>query len=276
MSLAAWRIAAAGAVLFLMAPLARAHAQTDYYNTDAGRPLQTEDAYAIERRAIELQIAPFRLERARGGTYRWGIEPEIAVGLFPRTQLEVGFPLAHVERGVGQRKTGLAGIELSALYNLNAETRIPALAIAVDATLPAGPLGPDQVIPSIKGIATKTLPWARFHLNGRVTFKESIDGSVTNAAAATPNAELSRWVVGLAVDRTFPLQAMLLTAEVVARQPLDSSRDLTWDAAAGTRYQLSPRLATDLGGGYRLSGDDGGWYITAGAAVALGLPWRTR
>ena len=46
-----------------------AAAQTDYYNTDAGRPITIEDAYPVERRALELQLAPLRLERARGGTY---------------------------------------------------------------------------------------------------------------------------------------------------------------------------------------------------------------
>jgi hypothetical protein len=33
-------------------------AQTDYYNTDAGRPITVEDAYATERYAFELQLAP--------------------------------------------------------------------------------------------------------------------------------------------------------------------------------------------------------------------------
>ena len=63
-----------------------AAAQTDYYNTDAGRPITVEDAYPVERRAVELQLAPLRLERVRGGTYHWGVEPEVAVGILPRTR----------------------------------------------------------------------------------------------------------------------------------------------------------------------------------------------
>jgi hypothetical protein len=51
------------------APLA---AQTDYYNTDAGRPVLIEDAYPTERYAFELQLAPLRLERVSGGVYNWG------------------------------------------------------------------------------------------------------------------------------------------------------------------------------------------------------------
>jgi hypothetical protein len=252
------------------APLA---AQTDYYNTDAGRPVRIEDAYAIERRAVELQMAPLRLERARGGSYRWGIEPELAVGLLPRTQLEIGFPLAHVEGVAGRRTTALAGIEASVLYNLNAETRLPALAIVADILLPAGAMGPDKAYPSFKAIATKTFPWARFHVNGQVTVGNA---PIAAAGSTAPTAELSRWLVGVAVDRTLPLRSLLLTSELVASQPISAAEQTAWDVAGGARYQLSPRLAVDGGGGYRLSGDDAGWFLTAGAAVSLGLPWSPR
>jgi hypothetical protein len=66
------------------------------------------------------------------------------------------------------------------------------------------------------------------------------------------------------------------SAELVARQPLASTGDLEWSSAAGTRYQLSPRVAADAGAGYRFTGDDTGWFVTRGAAVSVGLPWRTR
>ena len=85
-------------------------AQTDFYNTDRGRPVQIEDAYVTERHAFELKLAPVRLERANGGIYNWGLEPEIAYGILPRTQIEVGLPLAYVEvgptaqRGVGRTR----------------------------------------------------------------------------------------------------------------------------------------------------------------------------
>lgn len=259
----------------LLSPIAALSAQTDYYNTDAGRPVRIEDAYAIERRAVELQMAPFRLERARGGAYRWGVEPELAIGLFPRTQLEIGFPLAHVEGFAGRRRTALAGIDASVLYNLNIETRLPALAVVADVLLPVGALAPDKAYPSFKAIATKTFPWARFHLNGQVTIGDApVTPTAGNSSASS--TELSRWLVGIAVDRTLPLRSLLLTAELVTLQPIDAAEPTAWDMAAGARYQLSPRLAVDGGGGYRLSGADAGWFVTAGAAVSLGLPWSPR
>ncbi len=253
-----------------------AHAQTDYFNTDAGRPIRVEDAYAIERRAIELQLAPLRLERERGGTYRWGVEPEIALGLFPRTQVEIGFPMVHAEGPRGTRTTALAGLEMSALYNLNAETRLPALALAADVVIPAGPLGPSTSIPTVKAIATKTFPWARFHVNGQMTFAD--DAATGGASGIVPpaNAEFSRWMAGIAIDKTLPLRAMLFTMEVVTSEPFQAGAARRLDVAGGSRIQLSPRIAFDAGGGYRLKGDEQGWFLTTGAAFAIGFPWAPR
>jgi hypothetical protein len=262
------RGAAAAALALSIVIAVPVEGQTDYYNTDAGRPITIEDAYAIERRALEIQIAPFRLERSRGGGYVWGIEPEVAVGLLPRTQLEIGFPLSYVD-AANRRASGLAGIDVGVLHNLNVETSIPALAVAADVLFPAGSLAPDKTYASVKGIATKTLPWARFHLNGQYTFADRVP-------ALTGHAELSQWMAGLAIDRTFPLRSYLLTAELVARQPLVDGEDVLWDTGAGMRYQLSPRVAADAGAGYRLTGDDRGWFITFGAAVSVGLPWKPR
>ncbi|MCO4099102.1 MAG: hypothetical protein HEQ38_06790 [Gemmatimonas sp.] len=262
------------AALFLAGHVtaAAAHAQTDYFNTDAGRPIRTEDAYAIERRAIELQVAPLRLERARGGAYRWGVEPEIAIGLLPRTQVEIGFPVEHTEGPRGTRTTALAGLEMSALYNFNHETRFPALAVVADLLIPAGPAGPDRYVPSFKAIATKTFPWARFHVNGQI----SLNRDAVNASVTSANAELSRWTAGVAVDKTLPLKSMLFTAELVASEPMTAGLAQRWDAAGGSRIQLSPRVAFDVGGGYRLRGDEQGWFFTTGAAVAIGFPWAPR
>ncbi|HEX6630031.1 MAG TPA: hypothetical protein VF048_03030 [Gemmatimonadaceae bacterium] len=262
------------ALLALSLATSRAAAQTDYYNTDAGRPITVEDASSIELRAVELQVAPLRLERAPGGVYSWGVEPALAVGLLPRTQVELGFPLVYNDLGAGRRSTGLAGLELSALHSLNVETSIPALAVAGDVLLPVGALGPDRAYASVKGIATKTFPWARFHLNGQYTIGDRL-GVGEPDEAAHGVAELSRWMGGVAVDRTLPLQSMLLTAELVARQPLLEEADVTWDTAAGARFQLSPRVAVDGGAGYRLTGRHG-WFATFGAAVSLGLPWSPR
>jgi len=260
---------AAAAALLACASARSARAQTDYYNTDAGRPITIEDAYAIEHRGVELQAAPLRLERSKGGVYRWALEPELAVGILPRTQLEVGVPLVYTDAGLGRHTTGLAGVDVSLLHNLNVETRLPALGVRADVLVPAGAFGPDRAYPSLTGIATKTFAGARVHVNGQYTF-----GAAPRSGA--PVQEVSRWMAGAAIDRTFPLRSMLVTGELVAHRPLADGSDVEWNAGVGSRYQLTPRWAIDGGVGRRLSGDDRAWYLTAGAAWAFGLPWRGR
>ena len=246
-------------------------AQTDYYNTDAGRPLQIEDASPVERRAFEIQAAPFRLERSRSGVYHWSIEPELAYGILPRTNIEVGVPFAFIDAGGGEKTSGLAGLHLSAFHNLNVETSIPALAVSAAVLLPVGSLAPDEVYTSVKGILTRTFTWARFHVNGEYTFGSRLGAADARSASA---AELSSWIGGLAVDRAFPLTALLVTGEVYAREPIHTDEDLEWNTGIGLRYQLDPRFNIDGGIGRRLTGDDRGWYVTFGTAYAVGLPWR--
>lgn len=279
MPLRRWRayLRAALASSVAAAPLA---AQKDFFNTDAGRPLTIEDAYALERRSIEIQAAPLRIERIRGGQYRWGIEPEIAIGLFARTQLEVGVPLVFAEGGAdapGARRAGAAGIELSGLHNLNRETSIPAFAIGASALLPAGALGPDAAYGSVRGMMTRTFPGFRAHLNAQATFGPGLSRSTARPDPIGGNTlELSRWLAGVAVDRTFPLSSLLLGAEVFARAPIVSGQALEWNAGVGARWQADPRWAMDAGLGRHLTGDDRGWYFTLGGAYAVGWMWRAR
>ncbi|MBA2632547.1 MAG: transporter [Chloroflexi bacterium] len=257
------------ATLFGFIVPATAAAQTDYYNTDLGRPVVIEDAYPTERYAFELQLAPVRLERSGGGVYTWGIEPEIAYGILPRTHVEVGAPLAFIDAGGDAQEFGLAGIDLSVLHNLNTETAgLPAFGIAAGVLLPVGEFAPDRAYPSAKAIATRTFGFARFHVNGLYTFGSEPDRELDPGEEAV---ETSRWLAGVAVDKTFPLRAMLLIGNVYARQPILEDEDLEWNAGAGLRYQLSPRLAIDGGAGRRLTGEDQAWFLTFGAAYAFAI-----
>jgi hypothetical protein len=254
------------ALFVFPAPIA---AQTDYYNTDAGRPITVEDAYATERYAFELQLAPLRLERSNGGSYTWEVEPEIAYGILPRTHIEIGVPIEYQDRGPAGKTLGAAGLDISMLHNLNAETSIPALGVAGELLLPFGGLAPGNAYFSAKGIATRTFPWARFHLNGRYTF-----GSAPPAALAgeeSDGGDISRWLLGLAVDKAAPLRSMLLTAESFVSQPVRDDGETQWNVGAGVRYQASPRLAVDGGIGKRLTGDDQGWFVTFGMARAFAI-----
>jgi hypothetical protein len=254
------QFALAAALVSLAQPRGVA-AQTDYYNTDARRPVTVEDAYATERYAFELQLAPVKLERLRRGAYAWGFEPEIAYGILPRTHVELGLPIAFMDDAGGKR-AGIAGLDIGLLHNLNTETRyLPALGIAAEVLAPVGSLAPDAAYTSLKGIATRTFTAARVHLNAQYTLGDDASGT----------SEVSRWLAGIAVDRTYPLNAMLVTAEVFASQPLDDAEDVDWNVGGGIRYQVDPRLAFDAGIGRRLTGDHRGWFITFGLARAFAI-----
>jgi hypothetical protein len=275
-------LASTVALALLAAPQARLHAQTDYYNTDRGRPIQIEDAYATERHAFELKLAPARVEWAEG-TASWGLEPEIAYGLLPRTHVELGVPIAFTDAGSGARRNGVAGLELSLMHNLNTETRtLPALGLRADVLAPVGPLAPDRTYASLTGMVTRTFRWGRIHANGQVTAGRapSFTASPLSVGAfafeasddRARNAEsVSRWLAGAAVDRTFPLRSLLLTAELYARRPIVASADLEVIAGVGMRMQATPTLALDAGLGRRLDANAGPWYVTFGSAYAFAL-----
>jgi hypothetical protein len=267
-----WRIGrSAGIALFALGTAAPLAAQTDYFNTDKNRPARIEDAYATERYAFELKVAPLRLERESGGVYHWGIDPEIAYGILPRTHVEVGFPFAVIDAGEAGQQTGLAGIELSALHNLNTETRgLPAFGIRGDVVLPVGRLSADRVYPSVTGLATRSYRWARFHVNAQYTFGPAPAAAEPADPASLAGEEVSRWLAGVAVDRVFPLRALLVIGDVYAQQPLHEDDAVEWNAGVGFRYQVNPYLAVDAGLGRRLTGDPA-WYVTFGSAFAFAL-----
>jgi hypothetical protein len=247
-----------------------AHAQTDFYNTSVGRPLRIEDASPVEYRAIEIDVAPLRFERGRGAMNHWSLHPETALGILPRTQIQIGLPLVYAD-ATGASSLGVAGLEFSVLHALNAETSIPALAIAAELRLPVGSLAGGDTYGTFKGIMTRTLPWARFHANAQVTVGPSLRSNETQAVSAG-GSDVSRWLAGVAVDKTFPLRSLLVSAEAFAERPVADDASVAWSAGTGVRYQLTPRWAFDGGLGRRLSGDDRVWYVTFGSAFALGLP----
>lgn len=273
-------LASAFALVSLGMPAARAGAQTDYYNTDRGRPVQIEDAYATERYAFELKLAPARMEWMEGAA-SWGVEPELAYGLLPRTHIEVGVPIEFSGDDGAARRRGVAGLEVSLMHNLNTETRtLPALGLRADVLAPVGPLAPDRTYATFTGMLTRTFRAMRIHLNGQYTAGAVPREVFSPSSRPSPrvndpiaNAEgLSRWLAGTAVDKTFPLHAVLLTAELFARRPLvDTLDDVELIAGAGMRVQTSPTLAIDVGVGRRVDSGSGPWHVTFGTAYAFSV-----
>lgn len=254
---------------FLLALVAgSAGAQTDFYNTDRGRPLTTEDAIVVERGAFELQAAPVRFSRVQRGVNAIGVAPEFAWGFLPRTQVELGFPLSITDDAARPAtQVGLEGVELELLHQLNAETMgLPSFALGAGVHLPVGSLAARRGVAVVRAIATRTLPWGRLHLNGNWT-----PGALF-ADAARGADEFDRWTAGLAVDHTFPLRSMLIGAEITTATALVDGAEQEWRTAVGVRQQLTPRLVIDAGLGRRLSAGAPGWSLTFGTAYAFARP----
>ena len=233
-------------------------AQQDWYNLDRGHPFEVTDARALERKAVEFQLSPLDLARAEGGRYGWTLAPSAAVGLLPRTELELEVPLEWTDGP--ESRGGLAGVELGVLHALNVESAtLPALAVEAAVLLPVGGEAPDAAFTTLGLLVTRAFGRNRLHLNAAGTFGPS-DG-------APP--DLPRWGAGLALDRALPLSATLLGAELVAGDPFAAGEPLDWDVGLGGRRQLDPRLVIDSGVRYRFAGDSRGW------SVRLGFGWMT-
>jgi hypothetical protein len=273
----------AGVALVLLATPAAA--QKDYHKLDKNRPTRISDAYTTERYAIDVKVAPLTVERESGGVYHWELEPEIAYGILPRTSIEVGLPLAMIDAGTLGRRSGIAGIDLAVFHNLNVETRtLPAFGVRGDVRFPVGPLSGDRAYPALTGLATRSFRWARVHVNAQYAFGDAPEESETGGPFGPGGPDLprnpdgslraeprdSRWLAGVAVDRVFPLRALLVVGEVYASQPLHEADPLEWTTGAGLRYQVNPYLVVDTGLARRLTGDTA-WQLTVGAAYQFGL-----
>ncbi len=188
----------------------------------------------------------------------------------PRTQFEIGVPLRFVDAGaLGSRTSGAAGVELELLHQLNAETqRWPAFALGAGAHIPAGPFAPVRTLATVRAAATRTLPWGRVHLNASYTPGDALQ-------AGESGSDESRWLGGIALDRTFPLRQTLIGMDLTAEESLLDDGEITWRSSLGLRRQVASRLAMDAGVFRRLSGGAPEWGFTVGGAFAFARPLKS-
>jgi hypothetical protein len=250
---------AAGLYSSFVGPLS---AQIDYRNLDDDRPVLTEDAYPVERYAIEL-LAPYRFEAESDGAQLHTIVPEAAYGVARNTQIGLKLPLAVVDEDTGTDQ-GLAGLRLFGLYNFNTEsTWWPALSLRADAAFPLGSLAGEGSRFALKAIATRSWGRMRAHLNLARGF-----GSEDALTVAEP---LSRWNASLAVDRTFFRSSILLIGEVAISQGVRDGPTAV-NASIGGRWQWTPTLVLDAGVTRRLRTDIGpDIALTVGLSHAFAL-----
>lgn len=243
-------------VLGVTSPLA---AQIDYRNLDDHRPTRVEDAYPAERYALEL-IAPYSLERERGGRWLHAVDLEAEYGGVLNAQIGVAVPVA----GATGEGWGLSGLRVFMLYNFNTEgPLLPAMSLRADVQLPVGSLADDHVRVTGKGILTRSWGRQRVHLNAGYSLGED------TAPAAVDHADL--WWVGAALDHTLYRQSVLAVGEVFVEQ---TSRGVPVEvnATLGLRWQWRPTTVLDLGVGRGLRPGVGPELsLTIGLTNAFGL-----
>ena len=238
-------------------------AQTDYINTDRGRPLRIEDAVSIERYSLEFQLSPFRIARSASGDSR-SFEPSMTYGIAALTQLEIGTPFVSVRNARGGYGTMLGGIDIALMHALNIETdRLPSVALSAHATLPVGAAGPRSTTGTIGALMTRSLSGPfRIHANA--------DFVVTSPSAWRDGTDGERWTAGVGVDHPFALRSTLIGAEVFAEEPIQRGAT-EWNVGVGVRTQLTPRWHLDAGFGRALTGRNVATRVNAGLTYAFGL-----
>ena len=140
-------------------------AQSAFYNLDSGRPTRVEDALPTPRGELEIQFLPIRAEWLGDGSQRQRLEPKIAYGLLPMTEIEARVPFVRTRGSDGSATTGVASAAIGALHAFNVETSWPALAVAGELVLPVSTLSAPTGSYSLKGLATKTFRFGRIELN---------------------------------------------------------------------------------------------------------------
>ena len=155
---------------FLIAPIAivsvarSGGAQVEYRNLESGRPVRVADARPTERHALDLDLTTLRLDWLSLGRERLLIEPRMAYGILPSTELSIRVPIFFRERSQTPR-SGISGIGIGAMRELRLESRrVPALGLSAETFLPVGPNAARPAY-SAKAHVTRSFPVGRLHLN---------------------------------------------------------------------------------------------------------------
>ncbi|MGH7274614.1 MAG: hypothetical protein ACREIQ_09185, partial [Nitrospiria bacterium] len=212
-------------------------AQSDYRNLDTGRPIAIEDAQPIEFRAFEFQVGIPRYSR---GDRDWELsfEPEIKWGIAKDWQFGISGENATLQNG--RTTNSFRDTQFHLLYNLNQESlTLPSSAFRPEVTLGTGALGSQSEHAALKAIVSRSFGMNRLHLNGSYTIGPT-------EAPGRGGGLVNRYLYGIAYERTFPIEFLVLLADLYALKPIDgSSTEINVDL--GTRLQLIPTLVLDAG-----------------------------
>ena len=234
----------------------------DHDNLDPNRPIAIEDAYVVPKGEIGVEGGLLFSDRKQGRS-RFVFQPQLIVGAFDNTQLELSSDLQTDPRSVvGDDKSG--NLTIGALYNLNTETlNLPAFAARVQLGFPTG-VNANGVDTALTGVMTRSYGRWRTHVNVGYTFLGSPQG--------LERAGTYRVVAALSYPLGYPTSFNdTIIANVFTRQSdLVGQRNPT-GIGIGLRHQVSSRVVADIGIGSELIGpaDRSVFFSTIGLSVGF-------
>ncbi|HKP29707.1 MAG TPA: hypothetical protein VJU15_09895 [Gemmatimonadales bacterium] len=204
---------------------------------------------------------PWRYERAASGSSAHVFGAEISYGILRNGQIGLELPLAAVDHGA-ETTWGLAGLRAFGLYNFTTESGSwPAVSLRADLAMPVGANGGDATRGGMQVLATRSFGAQRIHANLSAAAGPD-DGALVES--------LPRWSAGLAIDRTFIRESLLLIGEMYAlRHATDEPTQAM--VSIGARWQLTPTLVVDGGVGRRLSNAGPDVTVTFGLSHAFAV-----
>ena len=217
----------------------------DHKNLDEGRPLRLDDAYAISTGEIAVEMGA-GLTLQRRGADRGVFPIELLFGALANLQIGIGTVLSTDPREIDEpAKSG--DLSIGVLYNFNQETLVlPAFGARLDVNLPTG-VSSHGVEVELKGIVTKSFERVSVHLNAGYEF-------LTDAGAGERDGRYEL-VLGISLPLGAPRYTRLtLVADVFTEEASHRRESNVVGGEIGFRYQLTPTIVWDLGGGTELAG----------------------
>jgi len=234
----------------------------DHDNLDPNRPIAIEDAYVVPKGEIGVEGGILFNDRKQGDS-RFTFQPQLIIGAFNNTQLELSSDVSTDPRSVvGDDKSG--NLTVGALYNFNTETvSLPAFAARVQLGLPTGVNG-KGVNTALTGVMTRSYGRWRTHFNVGYTFLGSPQGQERTGTY--------RVIAAVSYPLGYPTSFNdTIIANVFTRQSdLVGQRNPT-GIGIGLRHQVSSRVVFDAGLGTEFLGpsDRSIFFSTVGLSVGF-------
>lgn len=234
----------------------------------AGRPLETDDADAVEPGQAEFEAGVFY---ARDSALKaFEIPFGLTAGILPDVEAGIACAGYFVEQtsGAGKdRESGVGDLELGAKLKIAAEKEwLPALAVAGSVKIPTADedkgLGSGKTDFDLTLIASRMLTeTSGLHLNAGYAWIGEPSGEDV--------ADVAHCSVALDVQLTDSVQWV---GEVFAENELQGGTQALVQCNTGFRWSVSECLTLDAAAGAGLHGDDvPDFTATAGLTWALGL-----